>query len=249
VVESTYGDRRHAPIDPEEVIRQIVTRTIGRGGIVLIPAFAVGRAQLILYVLQRLRARGAIPAIPVYLNSPMAIRATEIFHAYHREHRLSREDCEAIDQSTICVRTVEESRELTRGRYPCVIISASGMASGGRVLHHLKGLAPDHRNSVLFVGYQAPGTRGAAMVAGAERIKIHGDWIPVRAEVHALEALSAHADAEELMAWMRRFEISPRRTFVTHGEPVAADALRLRIHDELGWRACVPEYREEFLLD
>ncbi|MFM7274384.1 MAG: MBL fold metallo-hydrolase RNA specificity domain-containing protein, partial [Gammaproteobacteria bacterium] len=249
VVESTYGDRRHAPIDPEEEIRQIVTRTIGRGGIVLIPAFAVGRAQLILHILQRLRARGAIPAVPVYLNSPMAIRATEIFHEHHREHRLSHEDCEAIDAGTICVRTVEESLELSRGHYPCVIISASGMASGGRVLHHLKGLAPDHRNSVVFVGFQAPGTRGAAMVGGAERIKIHGDWIPVRAEVHALEALSAHADAEELMAWMRRFETPPRRTFVTHGEAVAADTLRLRIRDELGWRACVPEYREEFALD
>ena len=249
VIESTYGDRRHTPVDHEEAIRQIVARTIARGGIVLIPAFAVGRAQLILHILQRLLARGAIPKVPVYLNSPMAIRATEIFHEHHREHRLSQEDCEAIDAGTICVRSVEESRELSRSRYPCVIISASGMASGGRVLHHLKGLAPDHRNSVVFVGFQAPGTRGAAMVAGAERIKIHGDWIPVRAEVHALDALSAHADSEELLAWMRRFETPPRRTFVTHGEAVAADALRLRIRDELGWRVCVPEYRESFELD
>jgi metallo-beta-lactamase family protein len=179
----------------------------------------------------------------------MAIRATEIFCAHPEEHRLGRADCEAIDAGTIRVRTVEESQALTRNTYPCVIISASGMASGGRVLHHLKSLVGDHRNSVAFVGFQAPGTRGAAMVSGAPQIKIHGAWFPVRAEVHSLDALSAHADANELIAWMRRFPAPPRHTFVTHGEPAAADALRLRIQDELGWQASVPEYRDEAVLD
>jgi metallo-beta-lactamase family protein len=245
VVESTYGDRRHAVLDAERAIGDIVRDTIERGGVVLIPAFAVGRAQLVLYVLQRLRARGEIPDVPVYLNSPMAIRATEIFCHFHAEHRLSAEDCALMDSGTRYVRTVEESQELTRQKYPAVIISASGMASGGRVLHHLKVLAGDHRNSIVFVGFQAPGTRGAALVAGADRIKIHGAWLPVRAEVHSLDALSAHADADELLAWMRRFGKAPEHTYVTHGEPAAADALRLRIQDELGWRVSVPEYLDE----
>jgi len=249
VVESTYGDRVHEVIDAEQAFGTLINKTIGRGGIVLIPAFAVGRAQLVLHILQRLKARNAIPDIPVYLNSPMAIRATEIFCAHPEEHRLGRADCEAIDAGTIRVRTVEESQALTRNTYPCVIISASGMASGGRVLHHLKSLVGDHRNSVAFVGFQAPGTRGAAMVSGAPQIKIHGAWFPVRAEVHSLDALSAHADANELIAWMRRFPAPPRHTFVTHGEPAAADALRLRIQDELGWQASVPEYRDEAELD
>ena len=243
VVESTYGDRVHETLDAEQAFETLIHKTIGRGGIALIPAIAVGRAQRVLHVLQRLKARNAIPDVPVYLNSPMAIRATEIFCAHPEEHRLGRADCEAIDAGTIRVRTVEESQALTRNTYPCVIISASGMASGGRVLHHLKALVGDHRNSVVFVGFQAPGTRGAAMVSGTPQIKIHGGWFPVRAQVHSLDALSAHADANELIAWMRRMPAPPRHAFVTHGEPAAADALRLRIQDELGWPASVPEYR------
>jgi metallo-beta-lactamase family protein len=248
VVESTYGDRVHPALDAEAALAGIINATIPRGGTVLIPAFAVGRAQLVLHLLQRLRARRAIPEVPVFLNSPMAIRATEIFSRFHGEHRLGRDDYELIDATTTYVRTVEESRELVRRKYPCVIISASGMASGGRVLHHLKSLVGDHRNSVVFVGYQAPGTRGAALAGGAERIKIHGAWLPVRAEIQLLDALSAHADANELIEWMRGFGEAPRQAFVTHGEPAAADALRLRIQDELGWKASTPEYLDEVAL-
>jgi metallo-beta-lactamase family protein len=249
VVESTYGNRRHAPIDAERVLEGIIDATIGRGGIVLIPAFAVGRAQLVLYYLQRLRARKAIPDVPIYLNSPMAIRATEIFCRFHGEHKLGNDECELIDATTTYVRTVEESQALTRQSFPCIVISASGMASGGRVLHHMKALVGDHRNSLVFVGYQAPGTRGAALVGGADSVKIHGAWLPVRAGIHHLDALSAHADAAEILQWLRSCPEPPRHTFVTHGEPEAADALRLRIQDELGWRASVPEYGEERLLD
>jgi len=245
VVESTYGDRRHNHVDAEERLRTIINETIKRGGIVLIPSFAVGRAQLVLYLLHRLRARKAIPDVPVYLNSPMAIKATEIFCRFHREHKLSDEECELIDDATNYVRTVEESVELTQQTYPSVIISASGMASGGRVLHHMKGLVGDHRNSIVFVGFQAPGTRGAALVAGAESVKIHGHYYPVRAEIHGLDALSAHADGNEIMGWLKHFEEPPRHTFVTHGEPAAADALRLRIQDELRWKVSVPEYLEQ----
>jgi metallo-beta-lactamase family protein len=249
VVESTYGDRKHSEIDAGDALQQIINETVKRGGIVLVPAFAVGRAQFLLHILQRLRARKAIPAVPIYLNSPMAIRATEIFCSFHREHKLSKDDCELMDEATTYVRTVEESQALTQQSYPCIIISASGMASGGRVLHHLKALVGDHRNSVVFVGYQAPGTRGAVLVGGGDRVKIHGNWYPVRAEIHSLDALSAHADADELMQWLGASAQRPRRAFVTHGEPAAADALRLRIQDELGWRATVPEFGQEVLLD
>lgn len=249
VVESTYGDRTHAVIDVEAALATIVNETIARGGIVLMPAFAVGRAQLLLYILQRLRARNAIPAVPVYLNSPMAIEATEIFCHFHREHRLSAEECAAIDANTKYVRSVEESRDLSFSKFPSVIISASGMASGGRVLHHLKALAPDHRNSIVLAGFQAPGTRGASLASGAESIKIHGGWYPVRAAVHTLDALSAHADSNEIMTWLKTFDPAPRQAFVTHGEAAAADALRCRIQDELRWRVSVPEYREEVVLD
>ena len=245
VVESTYGDRCHPSVDAEQVLGEIIDRTTRRGGTVLVPAFAVGRAQLVLYLLQRLRARGAIPQVPIYLNSPMAIRATEIFCRFSGEHRLSSADCERIDAGTTYVRTVEESQALTRQKYPCVIISASGMASGGRVLHHLKTLITDHRNSVVFAGFQAPGTRGAALVAGAGEIRIHGVWLPVRAEVHNLDALSAHADADEILRWLGSCPEAPRRVFVTHGEPAAAAALQLRIGEQLGWQAAVPGYDEE----
>jgi len=245
VVESTYGDRCHPSVDAEQVLGEIIDRTTRRGGTVLVPAFAVGRAQLVLYLLQRLRARGAIPQVPIYLNSPMAIRATEIFCRFSGEHRLSSADCERIHDGTTYVRTVEESQALTRQKYPCVIISASGMASGGRVLHHLKTLITDHRNSVVFAGFQAPGTRGAALVAGAGEIRIHGVWLPVRAEVHNLDALSAHADADEILRWLGSCPEAPRRVFVTHGEPAAAAALQQRIGEQLGWQAAVPGYDEE----
>jgi len=249
VVESTYGNRKHSEIDAGQALQQIINSTVKRGGIVLMPAFAVGRAQFLLHILQRLRARKAIPAVPIYLNSPMAIRATEIFCSFHREHKLSKEDCELMDEATNYVRSVEESQALTQQTYPSIIISASGMASGGRVLHHLKSLVGDHRNSVVFVGYQAPGTRGAVLVSGGDRVKIHGNWYPVRAEIHSLDALSAHADADELMQWLGGCQERPRRAFVTHGEPAAADALRLRIQDELGWRVTAPEFGQEVLLD
>lgn len=214
----------------------------------LIPAFAVGRAQAILYHLHRLKQARRIPDVPVFLDSPMAIDASEIFGTYAREHRLSAAQCRAFCGVATYVRNAEDSKKLDGNRVPMVLISASGMATGGRILHHLKVFAPDPRNTVLFAGFQAGGTRGAAMAAGAEAVKIHGEYIPVRAEVHNLTMLSAHADADEIMAWLRNFATPPRRTFVTHGEPAAADALRHRIEEELGWPCRVPDYRDSFEL-
>ena len=245
VCESTYGDREHGESDPEGELEKIITETAGRGGIVLMPAFAVGRAQMLLYVIHKLMKAGRIPKLPVFLNSPMAIKATEIFCRHHKEHRLNNSQCEMIDNSTKFVRTVDESIELGMVRYPCIIVSASGMASGGRVLHHLKALLPNPRNSVVFAGFQAPGTRGDALVNGADKVKIHGEYWPVKAEIHNLDSMSAHGDFNEILAWLEQGSLKPAQVYVTHGEPVASDTMRKRIEERLGWHAEVPELFEE----
>ncbi len=244
VVESTYGNRRHVAGDPEEALADVVTRTAARGGTVLIPAFAVGRTQSLLYHLWRLRRAGRIPAMPVLLDSPMAIEASTIFCNHVADHRLSAADCRAIDGMVRYVRDAEESAALSGNTMPKILLSASGMATGGRVLHHLKSFAPDPRNTIVISGFQAGGTRGASIAEGAERVKIHGGWVPIRAEVARLDMLSAHADADEIMAWLGHFAAPPARTFVTHGEPEAADTLRFRIENELDWRVDVPEHGE-----
>jgi metallo-beta-lactamase family protein len=242
LVESTYGNRRHEDRSPEDAIAEVVSRTSARGGTVLVPAFAVGRAQALLWHLHRLKQSGRIPDIPVFVDSPMARDATEIFCAYPALTRLPAGEFHAACKATRYVRDVEESKSLDAMPMPKVIISASGMATGGRVLHHLKVFAPDRRNTILFSGFQAGGTRGAAMVAGAGEVKIHGGRIPVRAEVANLPMLSAHADAEELLRWLRGFERPPKATWIVHGEPEASDALRLRIQEELGWACGVAEH-------
>ena len=243
VMESTYGDRTHPAMDTLAELAGVINRTAARGGIVVIPAFAVGRAQTLLHCIQLLKQARRIPDMPVYLNSPMAADATRIYRKHMDEHRLSAEQCAAMQGQTIIVNTIEESRRLNTLDFPSIIVSASGMATGGRVLHHLKAYAPDPRNTILFTGFQAAGTRGAAMVAGADAVKIHGAYVPVRAEVASLEALSAHADRDGLIAWLDA-QRAPRRVFVTHGEPVAADALRLAIEERHGWPCIVPKYRE-----
>jgi metallo-beta-lactamase family protein len=244
IVESTYGDRSHAATDTLTELAGVINRTAARGGIIVIPSFAVGRAQALLYCLHLLREQHRIPDLPAFLNSPMAADATHIYRKHRAEHRLTPEQCAAMCSAARIVNSVEESKRLNDLRYPAVIISASGMASGGRVLHHLKAFAPDPRNSILFAGYQAAGTRGAAMVAGAPSVKIHGQQVPIRAEVAQLDSLSAHADRDELLAWIGALPSAPQRVFVTHGEPVAADALRQAIEERHRWPCSVPEYRD-----
>ncbi|HEV2548815.1 MAG TPA: MBL fold metallo-hydrolase [Stellaceae bacterium] len=248
VAESTYGDRTHDPRDPQEVLADVIIRTARRGGTVLIPAFAVGRAQTLLYHLYRLKSANRIPDLPIFLDSPMAIDAGAIFHEHRRDHRLGETECREVCGIARNTREVEESKAIDRNHVPAIVISASGMATGGRVLHHLKVFAPDPKNTVLFAGFQAGGTRGAAMLAGAPQIKIHGEYVPVRSEVANLDMLSAHADADEIMGWLRHFDRPPRMTFVTHGEPAASDALRHRIEEELACRCWVPAYRDEIEL-
>jgi metallo-beta-lactamase family protein len=248
VVESTYGNRLHADLDPENELAAHLKRAIDRKGVVIIPAFAVGRTQVLLHFLARLRARGLLEGIPVYLNSPMAIDATRIFRQYRAEHRLTEEECHAACTVAKMVNTPEESKALNLRGGPMIIVSASGMATGGRVLHHLQAFAPDPRNLILFAGFQAAGTRGAALVEGADAVKIHGEYVPVRAEVCNLDCLSAHADYSEILGWLRGFARAPLRTFITHGEPAASDEMRRRIVESLGWECAVPEYLERAAL-
>jgi len=244
LVESTYGNRRHDTADPEDVLAAAINRAAARGGTVIIPSFAVGRAQTLMYHLRRLKDSRRIPDLPVFLDSPMSVDASELFCRAHRAHKLTAAQARATCSVARYVHDVEASKALDTNPMPKVIISASGMATGGRVLHHLKHYAPDPRNMILFAGFQAGGTRGAAMIDGAESVKIHGQYIPVRAEVDNLQMFSAHADCDEIMRWLGGFESPPRETFVVHGEPTAADALRHRIEEELGWSCHVAEHGE-----
>jgi metallo-beta-lactamase family protein len=244
LVESTYGDRKHPSESPQAQLAEVITRTTLRHGITLVPSFAVGRAQLLMYHLYRLKQQHAIPDVPIYLNSPMATDVTHLYQRFGSEHRLSAQDCEGMCSVAHFVRTTRESIELDQQRTPAVIIAASGMATGGRVIHHLKALAPNPINTLLIPGFQAGGTRGAHIIAGAPSVRIHGKDVPIRAEVVPMETLSAHADADEIMQWLRGFKRPPKHTFVVHGEPNASDVLRRRISVELGWSVSVPEYRE-----
>ena len=245
VCESTYGDRAHADTDPEALLGDIVTRTAARGGVVVMPAFAVGRAQTLMLHLDRLKASGRIPRqLPVYVDSPMTTDATAIYLKHTALHKLTHEQCERLRHVARHVANVDESRELDASAWPMVIIAGSGMATGGRVLHHLKRFAPDSRNAIVFAGFQAGGTRGEALVHGATQVKIQGEYVPVRAEVHNLDMLSAHADRDEIVEWLRHFKRPPGRVFLTHGEPAAADSLRRHIAERLGWNCEVPEHLE-----
>lgn len=248
IVESTYGDRFHPKLDAAEMLKAVVDRTVRRGGTVVIPAFAIGRTQSLLYELWLLKAAGQLELVPIYVDSPMATNATDLMSAHMDDHRLQPAVCrEAFGMATY-VRDVEGSKALSSSRMPKVIVSASGMATGGRVLHHIKAFGGDPRNTILFTGFQAAGTRGRAMVDGVRDVKIHGDWIDIRAEVADLTMLSAHADSNELMRWMGGFKAPPERTFVVHGEPAASAALHDRVQGELGWRCEVPKLGQAFEL-
>ncbi|MEQ9330676.1 MBL fold metallo-hydrolase [Thalassobaculum sp.] len=249
LVESVYGDRRHAAEDPEELLAEVISRTAARGGTVLIPALAVGWAQTLLFHLHRLKARRRIPDLPVFVDSPMALNAAEIFCRYLAEHRLTAAECRAACNVATYVQDAGESAALDRDPAPKVIVSASGRATGGRILDHLAHFASDPRNAIVFGGLQAEGTRGAAIAGGAEAVRIYGRMVQIRAEVANLHLLSAHADADDIMAWLSGFRRPPRRTFVVQGEPPASEALRRRIVDELGWDCEVPEHGRIVTLD
>lgn len=245
VVESTYGDRSHGEDGSDDVLADVIKRTAARGGMVIVPAFAVGRAQNLLYQIALLKRAGRIPDLPVFLDSPMAIDTTGIYQRHGDEHRLSHDDCRILGQVAKFCRTVDESRALNSLSYPAIIISASGMATGGRVLHHLRNHGPDRRSSIVFAGYQASGTRGARLVDGERVIRIFGEEVHINAEVVSLPGMSAHADAAQIIAWLKTLKTPPHHVYLTHGEPAAADALRWRIEHELRWPVSVPMMGEQ----
>ena len=240
VVESTYGDRRHPESNALDEVARVVNETLERRGTLVVPAFAVGRAQHLLYLLAELKAKKRIPPVQVYLDSPMAIDATHLFCHHKIDHRISDAACTLMCKLPEYTHTADESKAIDRGGSPSIIISASGMATGGRVLHHLRRFLPDERSAVLLVGYQAAGTRGRTLAEGTDELKIMGQYVQVKAKIVQIEALSAHADYREMIDWLRASSIAPKRVFITHGEPQAADALRRRLRDELKWDAIVP---------
>lgn len=244
VMESTYGDRLHNSIDPKIELAEVITRTSKRGGTTIIPAFAVGRAQAVLYLIQQLSRENKIPHIPIYLDSPMATDVTDLYCQFSKEHKLSRDECAAMSRAAKIINTTNDSKALDLDNFPKIIISASGMATGGRVVHHLKTFITDPKNTILFTGYQAAGTRGQTITQGAREVKIHGQYFPIRAEIVVQDALSAHSDYQETLDWLRHFKRPITQVFLTHGEPASADALRRRIKETFGWKCHVPEYLE-----
>ncbi len=245
VTEGTYGNRVHPAVDATAMLGEVVRRVCGRGGVVVMPAFAIGRAETLLLHLARLRRRGELPDVPVYLNSPMAVNASEIYARHPEEHRLSPAEFDAMYHLAHLVHGVEESKRLNQAAGPAIIISASGMIEGGRVLHHVAAYGPDPRNAIVLTGFQAGGTRGARLQRGERSLRIFGQDVPIRAEVVSLEMMSAHADADQLITWMGTAPHAPGQVYVTHAEPEAADTLRLRIGRELGWHARNPQLGEE----
>lgn len=245
VIESTYGDRLHDKVDPEKQLQTIISRTATRGGVVLIPAFAVGRTQSLLYYIHQLKIKNEIPDIPIFVDSPMATNATQIFSQHADENRLTLQERKNICGVAHYVRSVEESIELGQQKMPMVIISASGMATGGRILHHIRNFAPNHKNTILFSGFQAGGTRGDRMVRGEKEVKMFGQMVSIRAEVIQLENTSAHADYEELLMWLSHFKKAPQKIFITHGEKEASQALKLKIEQKFHWNCSVPNYLDQ----
>jgi metallo-beta-lactamase family protein len=249
IVESTYGDRLHPATDVNARLAEIINKTAARGGVVMIPAFAVGRAQDLLHLLTQLKAAGTIPPIPIYLDSPMAIDVTDLFLHYGAEHRLSREECAAIFKSIIYVRDQETSKQLSANNSPKIIVAGAGMLTGGRILHHLRAFGGNHRNSLIVAGYQAPGTRGYALLNGAASLRIFGEEVRINCAVELIDELSAHADYAEIAEWLANFEQTPKTVFITHGEPAAADHLRLVIEKRFGWSVVIPEMGQVFPLN
>jgi len=242
LIESTYGDRTHPTEDLLAELALALQRVAKRGGVAVVPVFAVGRAQAVLHAIHLLKLKGALPSsLPVFLDSPMAVHTTHLFEDHLGEHRLSQADSRALTHNATMVNSTDESKALASRHGAMVILSASGMATGGRVLHHLAHYAGDHRNMIILTGYQAPGTRGATLASGAKTVRIHGRDVEVNAEVVQLQSASAHADANQLIAWLRTLPQAPDQVYVVHGEAGPADTLRGRIKRELGWRALVPE--------
>lgn len=255
VVESTYGDREHDETPVPDQLERIVRETAESRGALLIPAFAVGRTQELVYTLHRLEREGRTPVVPIIVDSPMAIDATRVYRDHPEDfeeevrRELARGERPLTSGNFRLTRTVQESKAINRMKGPLIIVSASGMLSGGRILHHLKHRLPRPETTLLFAGFQAEGTRGRKILDGAERVRIFGESVPVRARVETIHGLSAHADASELMDWVKAAPKPPKRVFVVHGEPTPAETFASKIRKELGWSVSVPSLGQQFDLD
>jgi metallo-beta-lactamase family protein len=251
--ESTYGDRDHPTASPYDAIAEIVNRVAKRGGVIVIPAFAVGRTQTLMYILRKLEDEQRIPKLPTFVDSPMAVNVTKLYVKHREDHRLQFSQEEMNDNhdplnvhETHMTQSVEESKKINDVKTPCVIISASGMCTGGRILHHLAQRLPDARNAVILAGYQADGTLGRYLLSGGKDAHIHGQHVPVRAEIQEVSQFSAHADRTELVRWLSGFTSPPKQLFLTHGEPAAAQAFRGTVEQKLGWHVSVPAQGDSF---
>ena len=250
-MESTYGNRQHPTDDPRPKLAEIIRQTVQRGGSVIVPAFAVERTQKFVFMLKDLMESGQLPRIPVYCDSPMAIKAVEVFLKHKEE--CTDETCRLIKQygsplqwpGFTFASTSEESKKINATNFPSIIISSSGMVTGGRILHHLMQRLPDPKNTVIFIGFQAPGTRGFTIKSGAPEVRIFGETVPIRAQIATLEQFSDHADTPELLGWLRTFPSKPAVTYLVHGEPSASSQLRDAIIKDLGWNVQVAEWMEK----
>ena len=252
--ESTYGDRDHPTDSPEDALAEVVNRVAKRGGVIVMPAFAVGRTQTIMYIIRELENANRIPRLPVFVDSPIAISVTDLYMRHHEDHDLAFTKEESggnpLDAHTVhYMRTVEDSKKINEVKTPAIIISASGMATGGRVLHHIAQRAPDPRNAILLAGFQAEGTRGRALEEGAKTLRMYGEDVPVAAEVINLRQFSAHAGKSELMRWLTGLPAPPRQTYLGHGEPAASAALKFTIESNFRWRVSLPAYLQTVDLD
>jgi metallo-beta-lactamase family protein len=251
VMESTYGNRQHPTDDPRPRLAEVIRQTVQRGGTVVVPAFAVERTQKFLFMLKQLMEAGQIPKVPVYCDSPMAIRAVEIFIKHSEEY--SDDTRKLIDQygsplqwpGFTFASTPEESKKINDSKYPCIIVSSSGMVTGGRILHHLAQRLPDPKNVVMFIGFQSPGTRGFTIKSGAPEVKIFGEMVPIRAQIAVFEQFSDHADTPELLKWLHTFTQKPSVAYLVHGEPSASAQLKDAIIKELGWNVQVAQWMEK----
>jgi metallo-beta-lactamase family protein len=252
--ESTYGDRDHPADSPEDAMADVINRVANRGGVIVIPAFAIDRTQTIMYIIRQLEDANRIPHLPVYVDSPMAISVTDLYLRHHEDHVLSFTKEEGngnpLDARNVhYMRSAEDSKKINDVKTPAIIVSASGMATGGRVLHHLAQRAPDPRNAILLAGFQAEGTRGRALEDGANTLRLLGRDVPIEAEVVNLRQFSAHAGKSELIRWLTGLPAPPRQTYLVHGEPAACVALKIAIESTFGWRVALPQYLQTVDLD
>ena len=249
VLESTYGDRIHDAEDPIKALGDIVNETVKKGGVLVIPAFAAMRTQIILYCLHQLKQKNIIPDLSIFLDSPTAISITKLFCKFTDEYTISKAACNTICDTATYTDTPEQSKQLDRIKHPAIIIAGSGMASGGRMMYHLQNFISDHKNTIAFVGFQGEGTLGRALIKGATEITLWGTMYTVRAEIKTIGAFSAHADYKEILDWLSYFKTAPKKVFITHGELSAAQSLKQKIEERFGWPVVIPKYQDSFDLD